>query len=94
MESGQVVLSDGGEPVRETFALALGEHDREGQLPGIPQRQSLQGARDYGDARTSRRMVFAWLTRYSTRRRHSANGHLSPNEYEHRYHTAKLALAA
>ncbi|MFE9453507.1 DDE-type integrase/transposase/recombinase [Streptomyces sp. NPDC006739] len=52
------------------------------------------GARDYGDAGTCRRTVFAWLTRYNTRRRHSANGHLSPNEYEHRHHTAKLTLAA
>jgi hypothetical protein len=34
------------------------------------------------------------VTRYNTRRRHSANGHLSPNEYEHRHHTAKLTLAA
>ncbi|MEU9671091.1 IS3 family transposase [Streptomyces bobili] len=57
-------------------------------------RETLQGARDYGDAGTCRRTVFAWLTRYNTRRRHSANGHLSPNEYEHRHHTAKLTLAA
>ncbi|BFV56384.1 hypothetical protein KCMC57_up14880 [Kitasatospora sp. CMC57] len=54
----------------------------------------LQGARDYGDPATCRRTVFAWLTRYNTRRRHSANGHLSPNEYERRHHTAKLTLAA
>ncbi|MER6434479.1 IS3 family transposase [Streptomyces sp900105245] len=57
-------------------------------------RETLQGTRDYGDAGTCRRTVFAWLTRYNTRRRHSANGHLSPNEYEHRHHTAKLTLAA
>ncbi|MFE0726629.1 IS3 family transposase [Streptomyces rochei] len=57
-------------------------------------RETLQGAHDYGDASTCRRTVFAWLTRYNTRRRHSANGHLSPNEYEHRHHTAKLTLAA
>ncbi|GGV70132.1 transposase [Streptomyces longisporoflavus] len=57
-------------------------------------RETLRGAHDYGDAGTCRRMVFAWLTRYNTRRRHSANGHLSPNEYEHRHHTAKLTLAA
>ncbi|MFF4402954.1 IS3 family transposase [Streptomyces sp. NPDC001480] len=57
-------------------------------------RETLQGARDYGDADTCRRTVFAWLTRYNTRRRHSANGHLSPNEYERRHHTAKLTLAA
>ncbi|MGV4985751.1 IS3 family transposase [Streptomyces sp. NRAIS4] len=57
-------------------------------------RETLQGAHDYGDAATCRRTVFAWLTRYNTRRRHSANSHLSPNEYERRHHTAKLTLAA
>jgi transposase InsO family protein len=57
-------------------------------------RETLQGAHDYGDARTCRRTVFAWLTRYNTRRRHSANGHLSPDKYEYRHHTAKLTLAA
>ncbi len=56
-------------------------------------RETLQGAHDYGDPDTCRRTVFAWLARYNTRRRHSANGHLSPNAYEHR-HTAKLTLAA
>jgi transposase InsO family protein len=57
-------------------------------------RETLQGAHDYGDADTCRRTVFAWLTRYNTRRRHSANGHLSPNEYEYRHHAAKITLAA
>lgn len=57
-------------------------------------RETLLGAHDYGDAGTCRRMVFAWLARYNTRRRHSANGQLSPNEYERRHHTAKLSLAA
>jgi transposase InsO family protein len=57
-------------------------------------RETLQGARDYGDASTCRKTVFAWLARYNTRRRHSANGHLSPDEYERRHHTAKLTLAA
>ncbi|WP_371666663.1 DDE-type integrase/transposase/recombinase [Streptomyces sp. NBC_00289] len=37
-------------------------------------REALQGAHDYGDAGTCRRTVFAWLTRYNTRRRHSTNG--------------------
>ncbi|MCX5083847.1 integrase core domain-containing protein [Streptomyces sp. NBC_00401] len=54
--------------------------------------ETLQGAHYYGDSDTCRRTVFAWLTRYNTRRRHSDNGHLSANEYEH--HTAKLVLAA
>lgn len=57
-------------------------------------RETLRGARHYGDPATCRKSVFAWLTRYNTRRRHSANGHLSPNEYERRHHTAKLTLAA
>ncbi|MET9778375.1 IS3 family transposase [Streptomyces sp. NPDC006367] len=57
-------------------------------------RETLQGAHDYGNAATCRNTVFAWLTRYNTRRRHSACGHLSPNEYERRHHTAKLTLAA
>ncbi len=57
-------------------------------------RETLQAARDYGDPATCRNRVFAWLTRYNTRRRHSANGHLSPNEYERRHHVAKLTLAA
>ncbi|MFE5923199.1 IS3 family transposase [Streptomyces sp. NPDC056468] len=57
-------------------------------------RETLRGADDYGDASACRRTVFAWLTRYNTRRRYSANGHLSPNEYERRHHTTKLTLAA
>lgn len=57
-------------------------------------RETLWGARDYGDPATCRARVFAWLTRYNTRRRHSATGHLSLNEYERRHHAAKLTLAA
>ncbi|GAA3597300.1 IS3 family transposase [Streptomyces osmaniensis] len=57
-------------------------------------RETLQGAHDYSDATTCRRTVFAWLTRYNTHRRHSANGHLSPNGYERRHHATKLTLAA
>lgn len=57
-------------------------------------KRALQGARDYGDAGTCRRTVFAWLARYNTRCRHSANDHLSPNEYERRHDAAKLTLAA
>jgi transposase InsO family protein len=57
-------------------------------------RETLRGARYYGDATACRAAVFGWLTRYNTRRRHSANGHLSPNDYEHRHHAAKLTLAA
>ncbi|MFD5659234.1 IS3 family transposase [Streptomyces hirsutus] len=57
-------------------------------------RETLRGARDYGDAGTCRRAVSAWLARCDTRRRHSADGHLSPDEYERRHHAAKLTLAA
>lgn len=57
-------------------------------------RETLQGDPDYGDAGSCRRTVFAWLTRYNTRRRHSTNGHLSPDEYERRHHAARLTLAA
>ncbi|MCX4486353.1 IS3 family transposase [Streptomyces anulatus] len=57
-------------------------------------RETLQGARDYGDPATCRNRVFACLTRYNTRRRHSACGHPSPNEYERRHHATKLTLAA
>ena len=57
-------------------------------------RETLQGSHDYGDATTGRRTVFAWLTRYNTRRQHSANGHLSPDAYERRHHAAELTLAA
>ncbi|MEU1224555.1 IS3 family transposase, partial [Streptomyces microflavus] len=57
-------------------------------------RETLQGAHDYGDATTCRRTVFAWLTRYNTRRRHSTNSYLSPDEYERRHHAANLTLAA
>jgi transposase InsO family protein len=59
-------------------------------------RETLQGAPHYGDAATCRRTVFRWLTRYNTRRRHSANGHLSPITYEHLHQqrSSSLRLAA
>lgn len=57
-------------------------------------RETLKGAHDYSEPATCRRTVFAWLTRYNTRRRHSTNAHLSPNDYERRHHAAKLTLAA
>lgn len=59
-------------------------------------RETLRGARHYGDAHACRRTVFRWLTRYNTRRRHSANGQLSPVAYEHQHQqrSTKLTLAA
>lgn len=59
-------------------------------------RETLQGGHCYDGARSARLTVFRWLTRYNTRRRHSANGQLSPVDYEHRHEqaSATLALAA
>jgi transposase InsO family protein len=59
-------------------------------------RETMAGAHRYDDPHTARRTVFRWLTRYNTRRRHSANGHLSPVAYEHRHQqmSATLTLAA
>lgn len=59
-------------------------------------RETLQGAACYDGARSCRQTVFRWLTRYNTRRRHSANGQLSPVAYERRQQqtSAILTLAA
>jgi transposase InsO family protein len=59
-------------------------------------RETLRGAHHYPGAELCRRTVFRWLTRYNTRRRHSANGHLSPVDYEHQHQQEfdKLTLAA
>lgn len=54
-------------------------------------REILQGRRGWNDAATCRREVFAWLMRYNSHRRHSANGQLSPTAYED---STTLALAA
>lgn len=55
-------------------------------------RETLQGAHAYDGARYARLMVFRWLTRYNTRRRHSANGHLSPTAYEQRHQQKSATL--
>lgn len=59
-------------------------------------RETLQGDHCYNDTHSARLTVFRWLTRYNTRRRHSANGQLSPVDYERRYQqtSATLELAA
>ena len=45
-------------------------------------RETLQGARCWPSARAARLAVFAWITRYNTRRKHSSLGYLSPIDYE------------
>ncbi|MFE7430987.1 IS3 family transposase, partial [Streptomyces sp. NPDC057545] len=55
-------------------------------------RETLKGARRFEDARACRQAVFRWLTRYNTRRRHSANGQQAPIVYEQQ--SATLTLAA
>jgi transposase InsO family protein len=45
-------------------------------------RETLAGASRWDSPAQARREVFAWITRYNTRRRHSACGQISPNDYE------------
>ncbi len=55
-------------------------------------RETLQGAKRWPGARAARLVVFRWITRYNTCRRHSALNYLSPIEFEQR--SVTLALAA
>lgn len=55
-------------------------------------RETLQGAKRWPGPRAARLAVFRWITRYNTRRLHSALGYRSPIDYEHR--SANLAIAA
>ena len=57
-------------------------------------RETLAGAHGWPDPATARQAVFAWITRYNTRRRHSTCGYLSPVAYENNHHAATLTLAA
>jgi transposase InsO family protein len=45
-------------------------------------RETLAGAAGWDSPAAARRAVFAWITRYNTRRRHSNCGQISPNAYE------------
>ncbi|WP_066370494.1 IS3 family transposase, partial [Herbidospora mongoliensis] len=45
-------------------------------------RETLRGAPRWACARDARLTVFRWITRYNTRRRHSALGQMSPVNYE------------
>ncbi len=51
-------------------------------LNATMKRETLQGARCWPSARAARLAVFAWITRYNTRRRHSSLGYRSPIDYE------------
>jgi transposase InsO family protein len=55
-------------------------------------RETLQGAKHWPGARATRLAVFRWVTRYNTRRLHSALDYHSSVDYEHR--SAILAIAA
>ncbi|MEU9174698.1 hypothetical protein AB0D34_44265, partial [Streptomyces sp. NPDC048420] len=81
----------GEHPAEHVYPYLL-EHFRE----YADKRETLRGAHHYPGAELCRRTVFRWLTRYNTRRRHSANGHLSPVDYEdqHQQESDKLTLAA
>ncbi len=57
-------------------------------------RETLAGAAGWDSPAEARRAVFAWITRYNTRRRHSACGQISPNDYEARRAPATLPTAA
>ena len=60
-------------------------------------RELLEGRAAFPDAPTAYRAVFRWANRYNTRRRHSAIGQITPNNYETAYAettSATLAEAA
>ncbi len=57
-------------------------------------RETLAGAPGWDTPEQARRAVFAWITRYNTRRRHSTCGQISPNAYEDSYSTPTLQTAA
>ena len=57
-------------------------------------RETLQGAARWDTAAQARLEVFAWITRYNTRRRHSYCGQQSPSTYEKASTTVTLRPAA
>ncbi len=56
-------------------------------------RELLAGESTFADQTTAYRAVFRWINRYNTRRRHSAIGNLSPNNYETAYSTTLTEAA-
>ncbi|SDY86530.1 Integrase core domain-containing protein, partial [Modestobacter sp. DSM 44400] len=57
-------------------------------------RETLAGVAGWDTPAAARRAVFAWITRYNTRRRHSTCGQTSPITYETSYSPTTLQLAA
>jgi transposase InsO family protein len=57
-------------------------------------RETLAGAPAWDNPAAARRAVFAWITRYNTRRRHSTCGQVSPITYETSYTPTTLQPAA
>ncbi len=57
-------------------------------------RETLAGAPGWDSPDHARRAVFAWITRYNTRRRHSTCGQVSPITYETSYTLTTLQTAA
>ncbi|UDL96886.1 IS3 family transposase [Streptomyces longhuiensis] len=54
-------------------------------------RETLQGRKRWPGVREARLAVFRWITRYNTRRRHSAIGQVSPIAFEQRMVTLTTA---
>ena len=57
-------------------------------------RETLQGSRGWESAEACRREVFRWVTRYNTRRRHSALNYRSPLAFEATTAAATVGLVA
>jgi transposase InsO family protein len=57
-------------------------------------RETLAGAPGWDSPAAARRAVFAWITRYNTRRRHSTCGQVSPITYENTHSQPTLQTAA
>jgi transposase InsO family protein len=57
-------------------------------------RETLAGAPGWNTPDQARRAVFAWITRYNTRRRHSTCGQVSPITYENTHSRPTLQTAA
>lgn len=81
VQSMGAVGSSADNAAAESFNASLKRETLEGR--GLKRWESIKHAR---------LAVFAWINRYNTRRRHSANGQLSPLIYEQR--TTNLELAA